>query len=289
MTSQTAVNRIIQAFRDDRRFTDVEGSGRPRATTEEEDRLIMAAIVADPFQSAENIREALSLKVSSETVRRRPSELGLQSFIAAPKPCLSNSHLQKRLIGRRHKDNLFVLTQCAEIARKEGLTLLCCFVDVEKAYDNVPHGILFTRLETPEMLKELLATVRHPYAGNSVIAHFVNVESRPKFRNSVQTLDRSEQPVQFIVDSNGNPTQDMKEALTGHLDALYGLCALQTLVYRRTFDNAVLSVLCCACGRAEKTIAYIVLECAQIGLLRTEPLHTALGFASENGVIIHKQ
>ncbi|KAH8009522.1 hypothetical protein HPB51_018168 [Rhipicephalus microplus] len=96
--SQTAVNRIIQAFRDDRRFTDVEGSGRPRATTEEEDRLIMAAIVADPFQSAENIREALSLKVSSETVRRRPSELGLQSFIAAPKPCLSNSHLQKRLM-----------------------------------------------------------------------------------------------------------------------------------------------------------------------------------------------
>ncbi|KAL3207429.1 hypothetical protein MRX96_039700, partial [Rhipicephalus microplus] len=43
-----------------------------------------------------------------------------------------------------------------------------------------------------------------------------------KFWNYVRTLDRSEQSVHFIVDSNGNPTQDMKEALTGHLEALYG-------------------------------------------------------------------
>ncbi|KAL3179610.1 hypothetical protein MRX96_037990 [Rhipicephalus microplus] len=43
-----------------------------------------------------------------------------------------------------------------------------------------------------------------------------------KFRNYVRTLDQNEQSVQFIVDSNGNPTQDMKEALTGHLGALYG-------------------------------------------------------------------
>ncbi|KAH6924559.1 hypothetical protein HPB50_019532 [Hyalomma asiaticum] len=72
------MNRIIQAFRDDGRVTDMERIGRPRATTEEEDRLITAAIVADPFQSAEDIREALSLTVSSETVRRRLSELGPQ-------------------------------------------------------------------------------------------------------------------------------------------------------------------------------------------------------------------
>lgn len=96
--SRTAVNRIIQAFRDDGRFTDMERSGRPRATTEEEDRLITAAIVADPFQSAEDIREALSLTVSSETVRRRLSELGLQSFVAAQKPCLSDSQLKERLM-----------------------------------------------------------------------------------------------------------------------------------------------------------------------------------------------
>ncbi|KAL3246414.1 hypothetical protein MRX96_017876 [Rhipicephalus microplus] len=73
-----AVNRIIQAFRDDGGFTDMERSGRPRTMTEEEDRLITtAAIMPDPFQSAENIREALSLTVSSETVRRMliPMEL----------------------------------------------------------------------------------------------------------------------------------------------------------------------------------------------------------------------
>ncbi|KAH8026542.1 hypothetical protein HPB51_021436 [Rhipicephalus microplus] len=92
------MNRIIQDFRDDGRFTDMEHSGRPRATTEEEDRLITATIVADTFKSAENNREALSLTVSSETVRRRLSELGLQLFVAAQKPCLSDSQLQEGLV-----------------------------------------------------------------------------------------------------------------------------------------------------------------------------------------------
>ncbi|KAH8026302.1 hypothetical protein HPB51_019179 [Rhipicephalus microplus] len=76
----------------------MERSGRPCATNEEEDHLLTDAIVADPFQSAEIIREALSLTVSSETVRRRLSELGLQSFVAAQKPCLSDSQLQERVV-----------------------------------------------------------------------------------------------------------------------------------------------------------------------------------------------
>ncbi|KAH7956121.1 hypothetical protein HPB52_006136 [Rhipicephalus sanguineus] len=53
----------------------MEHSGRPRATTEEDDRLITAAIVADPFECAEDIREALSLTVSSETLRRPASQI----------------------------------------------------------------------------------------------------------------------------------------------------------------------------------------------------------------------
>ncbi|KAL3208577.1 hypothetical protein MRX96_038984 [Rhipicephalus microplus] len=76
----------------------MEHSGRPRVTTEEEDRLITAPIVADAFKSAENNGEALSLTVLYETIRRRLSELGLQSFVAAEKPCLSDSQLQERLV-----------------------------------------------------------------------------------------------------------------------------------------------------------------------------------------------
>ncbi|KAH8009905.1 hypothetical protein HPB51_021703 [Rhipicephalus microplus] len=60
--------------------------------------------------------------------------------------------------------------------------------------------------------------------------------------------------------------------------------ALQTFAYRRTFDSAVLSVLCHACGSAEETIAHIVLECSQIGLPGMELLDTARGFAGEDGV-----
>ncbi|KAH8033547.1 hypothetical protein HPB51_013624 [Rhipicephalus microplus] len=95
------MNLIIQAFRDDDRFTNMERGERPRATTKEEDRLITAAIVSDSFQSAENIRKALSLSVSSETLRRRLSELGLQSFVAAQKLSLSDSQLQERLVFAR--------------------------------------------------------------------------------------------------------------------------------------------------------------------------------------------
>ncbi|KAH7956119.1 hypothetical protein HPB52_006134 [Rhipicephalus sanguineus] len=63
----------------------MEHSGRPRATSEVEDRLITAVIVADLFQSAGDIREVLSLTVSSETRRVNffdalgPTEAGLAS------------------------------------------------------------------------------------------------------------------------------------------------------------------------------------------------------------------
>ncbi|KAL3205093.1 hypothetical protein MRX96_040921 [Rhipicephalus microplus] len=43
-----------------------------------------------------------------------------------------------------------------------------------------------------------------------------------KFWNYVRTLNWSKQSVQFIVDSNANPTQAMKEDLTGCLKTLYG-------------------------------------------------------------------
>ncbi|KAH8031069.1 hypothetical protein HPB51_012757 [Rhipicephalus microplus] len=41
----------------------------------------------------------------------------------------------------------------------------------------------------------------------------------------------------------------------------------------------------CCVARAEETIVHIVLECGKIGLPETEPLHTALGYAGEDGVI----
>lgn len=48
--------------------------------------------------------------------------------------------------GRRSEDSIFVITQCAEIAKKKDRSLICCALDVEKAYDSVPHSDLFERL-----------------------------------------------------------------------------------------------------------------------------------------------
>ncbi|KAL1437227.1 hypothetical protein MTO96_048947 [Rhipicephalus appendiculatus] len=44
------------------------------------------------------------------------------------------------------------------------------------------------------------------------------------------------------------------------------------------------SVLCRVCGRADKTIEHIALECGRIGLSGATPLRTALGFAGKVGV-----
>lgn len=53
--------------------------------------------------------------------------------------------------GRRLEDNVYTLTQCIEVARKKEKRLICCFLDVAKAYDSVPHDQLLTRLEQLDM------------------------------------------------------------------------------------------------------------------------------------------
>lgn len=45
--------------------------------------------------------------------------------------------------GRRLDDNLFVLTQCIEIAQNEGRPLFLCFLDVKGAYDSVILSVLW--------------------------------------------------------------------------------------------------------------------------------------------------
>ncbi|KAH7947704.1 hypothetical protein HPB52_015220 [Rhipicephalus sanguineus] len=101
----SAVNRIIQAYRsEDGRLKDAARPGRSRCTLEESDRLIVAAAVADPFQSAQQIKTALDLQVGVETIRRRLREAGLHGFIAAQKPHLTERQRRQRLeFARAHE------------------------------------------------------------------------------------------------------------------------------------------------------------------------------------------
>lgn len=92
------MSRAIRAYREDQgRLADAQRSGRSRVTTEEEDQLIVAAVVADPFLSAKEIREALRLDASAKTIRRRLQVAGVRSCVAAQKPHLTDKQRQARL------------------------------------------------------------------------------------------------------------------------------------------------------------------------------------------------
>lgn len=91
------VNRIIQAFSKEGRLCDAPHRRRPRATTEDEDALMVAAVVENPFQSARQVREQLDVDASLATVRRRLRSAGLRNSVAARKPLVTASNKKARL------------------------------------------------------------------------------------------------------------------------------------------------------------------------------------------------
>lgn len=95
--SKSAVARTIRVFRNGGSLADSKRPGRPRASTEEDDLLIIAASVADPFMTAEEIRKELALNISAKTIRRRLKEIGLRSCMAAQKPHLTTKQRKERL------------------------------------------------------------------------------------------------------------------------------------------------------------------------------------------------
>ncbi|KAH7941361.1 hypothetical protein HPB49_012701 [Dermacentor silvarum] len=88
---------------------------------------------------------------------------------------LQNGFRQKR----RVEDNLFVLMQCIEIARKESRGLLACFLDVAKAYDSVPHNLLLSRMDDLGMPPVWIDLLRRLYTGNTIETRFGETRARP--------------------------------------------------------------------------------------------------------------
>lgn len=136
------------------------------------------ALILKPGGKADNIQDYRSLTVTSVLYR---------IFTQVLKDWLAGWAESQRVFtelqngfrrGRRLEDNIFTLTQCAEIARKEGRELLCCFLDVEKAYDNVPHCTLFARLAVLGLPPVLLAVIQRLYANNRVTARFGDIETK---------------------------------------------------------------------------------------------------------------
>lgn len=81
--------------------------------------------------------------------------------------------------GRRLDDNLYVLTQCIEVARLQRRELWAAFLDVEKAYDSVDHAILWYKLQGKGLPEEVVRLLRRLYAGNEVVVEWQGVCSQP--------------------------------------------------------------------------------------------------------------
>nr|XP_037280427.1 uncharacterized protein LOC119173743 [Rhipicephalus microplus] len=90
------VNRIIQAYKYEGRIQNAPRAPHPKATTDDEDTLIVAAAVRNPILPAPAIREDLDLDLSDITVRRRLRTAGLRSRVAAQKLLLTASHKDAR-------------------------------------------------------------------------------------------------------------------------------------------------------------------------------------------------
>ncbi|XP_064115053.1 uncharacterized protein LOC135221158 [Macrobrachium nipponense] len=72
-------------------------SGRPRCTTEEEDRQMIAFVREHPITSSTIVKRKTSLHISNSTIRRRLRAEGLESRIPATKPFLTEVHKEQRL------------------------------------------------------------------------------------------------------------------------------------------------------------------------------------------------
>lgn len=75
------------------------------------------------------------------------------------------------------KETVFALTQCVEIARKEGRKLIYCFFDVKKAYNKTPCTKLFDRFSSLGLPETLLSSVRRRYLDKTLTEHFGVVQN----------------------------------------------------------------------------------------------------------------
>ncbi|KAH9377885.1 hypothetical protein HPB48_021170 [Haemaphysalis longicornis] len=69
----------------------------PRATTDEQDRLIVALAVDYAFLSAREIRDMLGLDISAQLIRSRLHEADIKGKMAAQKTQLEAKHRDQRM------------------------------------------------------------------------------------------------------------------------------------------------------------------------------------------------
>lgn len=105
--NQASVSRIVKKKVETGSIMDKQRTGRPRATTSADDRLIHRAIVSNPWHTSYSIKHELpDLNISARTIRRRLSkDFHLPAYRPSKKPLLSQKNIKDRLaFCKKYKD-----------------------------------------------------------------------------------------------------------------------------------------------------------------------------------------
>lgn len=105
--SRSAVQRVYRRYLETGTFVRRPGTGRPRATTERDDRFIATTSLRDrglnAVQLQQQLRDVRGVAISRWTVRRRLKERNLTSHKPATGPKLTVAHRRSRLeFAREH-------------------------------------------------------------------------------------------------------------------------------------------------------------------------------------------
>lgn len=93
----TTALRVVHAYRDEGRIGDASRPSRPRVTDDFQDLTIIAAVVDEPFLSAGDIKRALDIPASEQTIRHRLHEAGLS--------CINSN--TRRSLGPKYRNARF--------------------------------------------------------------------------------------------------------------------------------------------------------------------------------------
>lgn len=94
---KSVISRIINFFKQNNSVQTVHRGGRPRITSERDDKMIIREIKKYPFISSREIKHNLDMDASCRTIRRRAVDGGLSSFKVVKKPYISMKNKKARI------------------------------------------------------------------------------------------------------------------------------------------------------------------------------------------------
>ena len=125
---KSVVYKWIKRWKDVRSIESDKRSGRPRKTTEEEDKIIVQMAENNPFIPSTSIQQNLNIDLSKSTIGKRLKEAGFRSRIPAEKEMLTQTHKEKRL---QFSENF--------VEKDMDYWLRVIFTD-EKTFSSMDHG-----------------------------------------------------------------------------------------------------------------------------------------------------